>query len=174
MIYHIDYLENNDVDWFCIINGLPCHLSSNGGRLHPLVEANRDYNRSIQIRVVEMPALDIEKPYVNETLVESIVSNVAERHPEMESIFTRETYSGYFVEMARKGFFSYDNRLNLEISQSEYKLVAGPCRVEEYRSRVNRYQNQYPSFLERLLRFETENEDMSTLTVDKLKYIMYE
>lgn len=169
MIYHIDYLENNDVDWFCIINGLPCHLSSNGGRLHPLVESNRDYNRSIQIRVAEMDDMSVGYPYINDKFVSTIVSEVIDKHRKMERIFTVEVYSEYFLGMARKGFFSYDNHFNSEIGQYEYELIAGPCRIEEYKKFVNQEQNIYPSFFNKLIRFQTIEEDMSTIIVDKLK-----
>ena len=171
MIYHIDYIENNDVDWFCIINGLPCHLSSNGGRLHPLVESNRDYNRSIQIRVAEMNDLNIGNPYINEEFVGTIVSGVIERHRDLREIFTVEVYSKYFLEIARKGFFSYDNRLNLQNGQYEYKLIAGPCSIEEYKNRVKQEQNIYPPFINSLIRFQTDEEDMSTIAVDKLIFV---
>lgn len=171
MIYHIDYLENNDVDWFCIINGLPCHLSSNGGRLHPLVESNRDYNRSIQIRVAEMDDMSVGNPYINDKFVSTIVSEVIDKHREMKETFTAEVYSEYFLEMARKGFFSYDNRFNPQNGQYEYKLIAGPCSVEEYRNRVKQEQNIYPPFINSLIRFQTDEEDMSTIIVDKLMFV---
>lgn len=171
MIYHIDYLENNDVDWFCIINGLPCHLSSNGGRLHPLVESNRDYNRSIQMRVAEMDDVNIGNPYINEELIGTIVSGVIEKHREMKETFTAEVYSEYFLEMARKGFFSYDNRFNPQNVQYEYKLIAGPCSIEEYKNRAKQEQNTYPSFFNSLIRFQKDEEDMSTIAVDKLEFV---
>lgn len=111
-----------------------------------MVESNRDYNRSIQIRVAEMDDMSVGNPYINDKFVSTIVSGVIDKHREMEGIFTVEVYSEYFLGMARKGFFSYDNRFNPEIGQYEYELIAGPCRIEEYKKFVKQEQNIYPSF----------------------------
>ena len=29
----VDYQLNNDIDWFCILENIPIHVASNGGRL---------------------------------------------------------------------------------------------------------------------------------------------
>ena len=123
------------------------------------------------MRVAEMNDLNIGNPYINEEFVGTIVSGVIERHRDLREIFTVEVYSEYFLGMARKGFFSYDNRFNPEIGQYEYELIAGPCSIEEYKNRVKQEQNIYPPFINSLIRFQTDEEDMSTIAVEKLIFV---
>lgn len=168
MIYPIDYLETKDIDWFSIVNGIPCHFSSNGGRLYPSIEEKREYNHVLQVQVSEMDYIFEDDLYINDSVVDTIISSVNQKFPEMNNVFTKETYTEYFAEMAKKGFFSYDNRYNPETEQMEYRLIAGPCSIKYYNENREPLLKKYPSFITKLLSLETVDGVMDRITVDKL------
>ena len=53
MKYDEAYLYSRDIDWFCIIGGVFCHVASAGGLL-PDVINDREKLRDIQKRVFDM------------------------------------------------------------------------------------------------------------------------
>ena len=66
MKYDEAYLYSRDIDWFCIIGGIFCHVASAGGLL-PDVVNDRDKLRDMQKRVFDMDYIfGNEDIYINQ------------------------------------------------------------------------------------------------------------
>lgn len=52
MKYDEAYIHSKDIDWFCIIGGVFCHIASAGGLLPDIVN-DREKLRDLQKRVFE-------------------------------------------------------------------------------------------------------------------------
>jgi hypothetical protein len=113
MRYSNNYLQSHDIDWFCVINGIPVHFAS-AGSLLPYWANNKEVLRSVQRFVNTLPIVvddDIE-----------IDSSLKER-------FTKDELADYlqtFEDMARKGFISYDKANIGDGESSIYRFVCGP------------------------------------------------
>lgn len=102
------YQLTHDIDWFCMIGNTPMHFASNCGLLPDKVN-NRDINRDIQEKVALMEAIvpDREHILVNTKYLRTrLGENIAEGG--------FENYVKSFVEMAMKGFISFDRDLDRE------------------------------------------------------------
>ena len=99
------YQQTHDIDWFCKIGNTPMHFASNCGLLPDKVN-NRDVNRGIQEQVAMM-----------ENVVESnehVVINRDYVRARLGDNFAEGGFEDYvrtFVEMAMKGFVSFDRSL---------------------------------------------------------------
>ena len=83
---NVGYQLTKDIDWFCIINGYPVHVASNGDRLPKFIRSYRQLLES-QRRVSIVPSdLDFE---VNRRIV-------LDRDVELESL--GESFNDYFPE----------------------------------------------------------------------------
>ena len=134
----LDY-ESSDIDFFCFINGCPIHFASNGGEL-----PRNLYTQENLINILaavqasetffdweinrEFVALRNENyNYINEIeesdrdsflLPDKEISNIND----YKRLSSKEiAYSWSFIEMARRGFFSFDR-----VEGNNYRLVAYP------------------------------------------------
>lgn len=132
------YIESHDIDWFCIINGIFVHVASDGGALPNL---QRFWHlRELQLFVAHLPVkhkYEISPEiYVNkdndlENLTED---NFKKVFPEAEDIpsfgqYSNNTSKAYlwsFINMARRGFYSFDRVGTNDNGVDMYSLVAWP------------------------------------------------
>lgn len=117
MMYDKIYLLTHDIDWFCKIGNIPMHFASNCGKLPKRVN-DRDVNRKLQEKVIGVPNLvEREQVIINTEYVRTRLGNELS-----ENAFN--DYVRTFVEMAMKGFWSFD-RIN-EDGVDIYIWIAKP------------------------------------------------
>ena len=122
MKYERIYQLTHDIDWFCKIGNIPMHFASNCGMLPRKVD-NREVNRKIQELVVGAPNLvEREHIIINDVYVRTRIGEEAS-----ENAFN--DYVRTFVEMAMKGFMSFD-RLT-EDGEDTYVWIAKPSEAVE-------------------------------------------
>lgn len=132
----VGYQLTKDIDWFCIINGYPVHVASNGGRLPNFIQYHRQLFES-QRRASIIPGnLDFEVnrriEFNRDDEIESLGESFYEYFPEANNLFgdnefnnTQKAYYWSFVMMAKKGFYSFDKVKTGEFD-TQYRLVAWP------------------------------------------------
>lgn len=131
--------ESFDIDWFCYINGCPIHVASNGGELPRNLYTQENLIKTLDIVQATEPVCDWEVNkkfvktrnenynYINEIeesdrddflLPDKEISNITD----YKGLSSKEiAYSWSFIEMARRGFFSFDR-----VEGNNYRLVAYP------------------------------------------------
>lgn len=124
MKYNEAYLYSRDIDWFCIIGDIFCHVASAGGLL-PDVVNDREKLRDIQKRVFDMDyIIRYEDIYVNQEFLYQRFGNNQE---------IREAYLSSFLQMSRKGFVSLDRTNVMDITDQTYHVVCYP----KYMNKLN-------------------------------------
>lgn len=121
MKYDSNYLQNHDIDWFCMINGLYIHVASAGGKLPEIVN-DRDNLRNLQHNV--FMANDIftdDDILVNANYLNHRFNN------DQEKI---NNYLPSFLAMAKKGFISLDRTDLNNIESARYHVVCMPNNLE--------------------------------------------
>ena len=117
MKYDEAYLYSRDIDWFCIVGGVFCHVASAGGLL-PDVINDREKLRDIQKRVFDMDEIfgdediQINREFLNQRFGDNQES--------------REAYLSSFMRMSRKGFVSLDRTNVTEKTDQTYHVVCYP------------------------------------------------
>ena len=135
-------VKEMDIDWYCLVNGVPTHIASMGGSI-PAVFRDREMLRRHQDMVAQIiPFMEVR---LNVELVETLTAsgydylgnpmlceaiNEANRnHPGFGYLNDYELpvrlFASTFVEKARRGFRSYARRENVE--GNEYVLIAEPA-----------------------------------------------
>lgn len=140
-MYPLQYQATHDIDWFATINECPVHLASNGGHL-PVDSYTVSELVSIQHKVANMQNVfryEIDEEYLQNYLDEG------EFYPDIDEMSDEEfrmiiperaeinrnysrslmAYTWSFIDMAMKGFFSFD-RIRNENGIDVYHLVAWP------------------------------------------------
>lgn len=134
-------VKEMDIDWYCLVNGVPTHIASMGGRM-PVQFRERENLRLLQ------DAVAVIEPFTEVQLnIEFIQSQTAEGYDYLQDESIREAvenanrsnpgflylrdydlgirlYASTFVEKARRGFRSFARREGAE--GNEYVLVAKP------------------------------------------------
>jgi len=131
--YRYSYVRTHDIDWFCKIGNRYCHFASNGG-LIPAFANDSKRNKEIQKYVgselsviIPREAIVINHEYVNKRLRQYDYEWDKGLNIDFEKEYLRS-----FVEMAQRGFWSYDcdiltNELEGENSDRiTYALIARP------------------------------------------------
>lgn len=133
------YCQTHDIDWFCIINGKPIHVASNGGEL-PLC-FNKQMIFTQRQYVLDLPDIEgnevsvIESKYLNDTISEkyqywSRIRENEEVAQDFMAIFgefnSRKLYLRSFIQMAKKGFYSFDRIDNHEGDSGFYQMLLRP------------------------------------------------
>lgn len=132
----------NDIDWFCILDGTPIHVASAGDLLPDMYADYKSvaFMKSILKSILTLPLVFCYK--LNDNYLDNHVLNEGYEYlgehdnpigQDMDddwlNIMThneplpKKLYSTSFVEMARRGFYSFDKTENKE---GEYHLVAYP------------------------------------------------
>lgn len=137
-----EFQKLNDIDWFCILDGIPIHVAS-AGDLLPVMYANYKSVASMKSMLKSILTLPLAFDYkLNDNYLDNHVLNEGYEYLDEQdnpvgqdmdddwlSIMThneplpKKLYSTSFVEMARRGFYSFDKT---EGKEGEYHLVAYP------------------------------------------------
>lgn len=133
-----DY-KSTDIDWFCFINGCPIHVASNGGELPRNLCTQQSLINAFDTIQATEPLCDWE---INRKFVTTrnekynYIDEIEESNrdsfllpdenltnlKDYKGLSPREiAYSWSFIEMARRGFFSFDR-----VEGNNYSLVAYP------------------------------------------------
>lgn len=117
MMYDKTYLLTHDIDWFCRIGNILMHFASNCGMLPKKVN-DRDVNRRLQ-EIVSVAPNQVER--------EQVIINTKYVRTRLGNELAENAFNDYvrtFVEMAMKGFWSFD-RIN-EDGVDVYIWIAKP------------------------------------------------
>ena len=149
-MYNHAYQLTHDLDCFFVLNGCQTHLASNGGIIHPKIGTVAEL-REMQSQVANMQgshkfklntaylstldAADFPNPQEIARLADeselSLFDNSFFSESEYAEIpFSQKLYSNSFVEMARKGFWSFDRVGTMPNGIDAYILVAWPDNTE--------------------------------------------
>ena len=137
-----EYMHTHDIDWFCVIDNKYCHLASNGSFL-PKNFTDEEMLDKVQHEVASMPSRCHYK--LNTNYIERILSDNDGRFKHLD-VLSEDTldllipmnidfeeqdlpikykvYCWSFIEMAQKGFYSYDwigDRYQLIAKPTDYK-----------------------------------------------------
>ena len=125
-----DFLATRDIDWFCLVSGIPIQVASAGGIFLPDFVNDRQKMIESQMIVSQLPFLYSEEAiYVNEELIkrklrEDDNSIYKELNISMEDRIRYYMHS--FIPYARKGFFCFDRSLPQDPESTLYDLIAFP------------------------------------------------
>lgn len=117
MKYDDAYIYSKDIDWFCIIGDVFCHVASAGGMI-PDVINDREKLRDLQKRVFDSDFIFQEEDIVvNEVFLDQHFGDDKE---------ARKAYMLSFMSMARKGFVSFDRTNVMDLNDQTYHIVCYP------------------------------------------------
>ena len=131
MKYSKEYQRTRDIDWFFRKGNRCYHVASNGGLLPDFVNdvlrlREEQANVSSLDNIYEsIDDVNLNHQYVNERIKRIIeqyrIYNNEQEIPSIEEM--KKAYLKSFIEMAKKGFYSYDRALE---GDSKYVLICGP------------------------------------------------
>ena len=117
MKYDDAYIYSKDIDWFCIIGDVFCHVASAGGMIPDSIN-DREKLRGLQKRVFDSDFIfDEEDIVVNEVFLNQHFGNDEE---------ARMAYMLSFMSMARKGLVSFDRTNVMDLNDQTYHIVCYP------------------------------------------------
>ncbi len=117
MKYDDAYIYSKDIDWFCIIGDVFCHVASAGGMI-PDVINDREKLRDLQKRVFDSDFIFQEEDIVvNEVFLDQHFGDDEE---------ARIAYMLSFMSMSRKGFVSFDRTNVMDLNDQTYHIVSYP------------------------------------------------
>ncbi len=134
-----EYQHTHDIDWFCVIDNKHIHLASNGGVL-PKAVNDEELLDKIQQDVAQMPdryKYKLNRKYLNEILNDERFKHIEILEEETLDLLIpmsidfgdnqlsgkEKVYCWSFIEMAQKGFDSYDR------AEDGYHLIAEPIEL---------------------------------------------
>ena len=137
-MYRKSTLKNLDIDWFVCINNTPIHIASNGGQIpqntYRIRELEEIYNHVLSMPKDNRVAVDTsyiegldgyDYLYDQDNITEFVEGSVT-------SYDKISLYSESFVEMAKRGFFSFDRTDDsMETGYELYRLIAWPENGDE-------------------------------------------
>lgn len=126
--YTDDYLATHDIDWFCVINKTPIHAASNGGDLPLDIKNNRllnEKNKRFVFNRKRKNKYNYDEININIEHLNKVIKN-PENYSPFEIIEMKNNYLRTFIDMARRGFYSYDRLIYKEFEDQKYILVAWP------------------------------------------------
>lgn len=131
-----------DIDWFCLVNGVPSHLASMGGAI-PIVFRDREKLRRQQDMLANLlPSVDVKLnvevikslteegyEYLQDQMISNSVEDAYRNNPGYYYLRDYELpirlFAATFVERARRGFRSFARREDAD--GNEYVLIAEPA-----------------------------------------------
>ncbi len=123
-----EFLRNRDIDWAVQVGNNYIHVASAGGDLPKIVDANlfdiwRELKDSQYLCDRDDVVLNYE--YLNEKFED--LRDISSE----EKDFRFQWYVCSFVEMARRGYYSFDRDIRTSFNENKYRLVASPGRMEQ-------------------------------------------
>lgn len=141
-------IKEQDIDWYCLVNGKPTHIASMGGMI-PLLFRDREELRGIQDLIatiepfsdVSLNLNDIESQiakgydYLQDQMIRAAIEEANENNPGFIYLSRYKLpirlFASTFAEKARRGFQSYARKESAE--GNEYILIAEPSIFYNYR-----------------------------------------
>ena len=121
-----EFLRSRDIDWAVKIGNNYIHVASAGGDLPKIVD---DRLLEIWRELKETRYFDVSgEVVVNEEYIMEKFSNMRGISDD-EARLSIEWYLCSFVEMARRGFYSFDRDVRTSFDDSKYRLVASPGKM---------------------------------------------
>lgn len=120
MKYDKAYIQSKDIDWFCVIGGVYCHIASAGGVLPDQIN-DREKLRDIQKKVSDASDMFTENDIVINN--EFLLQRFGRYDDNRDAI---EAYLESFRNMTRKGFVSIDRTDVMNTSENLYHIVCYP------------------------------------------------
>ena len=131
-----------DIDWYCLVNGVPTHIASMGGTI-PAKFRYREMLRKQQDLVAHLePSAEVKLnmqvieslteqgyEYLQDQMISNAIEEANRNHPGF--VYLRDyklairLFAATFVEKARRGFRSFARREDAE--GNEYVLIAEPA-----------------------------------------------
>lgn len=144
-MYNHDYLATHDLDCFFVINGNRTHIATNGGIVHPKIGTVEEL-RAMQTQVANMEVTHdffLNRGFLSLLEVSDFPSQEDLMRVDLDDrrLFERDLFEGTeyadlpfhqklycssFVEMARKGFWSFDRVGTMPDGTDTYMLIAWP------------------------------------------------
>lgn len=130
--YTKSYMQIHDIDYFCIINGVPVHIASEGGRI-PDILNNKEILQEQCHWVYGLPDTYNNEIQTNDNKIEEIINDggyeyLTELKPEQSKRHdtAKEMYYSSFIKMAQKGFYSFGKSNPDNPEDPYYHIVAWP------------------------------------------------
>lgn len=121
-----DFLRSRDIDWAVKFGNYYIHVASAGGDLPQMVD---NHLFEIWRELKETPILEVSREVVvNEKYISEKFSDMRDISDD-EARLSVEWYLCSFVEMARRGFYSFDRDVRTSFDDSKYRLVASPGKM---------------------------------------------
>lgn len=131
-----NYIITHDIDWFCIISGKPIHVASAGGNLPKSVKSLKqlhDWQRKVG-EIHFRSEVELNRSYISQNIIQKDYNGFDYDYFPQENDFIIELdnyglniiekeYYNTFVEMAIRGFYSFDRNLHDE-DNNTYHIVA--------------------------------------------------
>ena len=128
----VSFQLSHDIDLFCKIGSSYCHFATNGGLIPDIINDRKYLGNTKQFILQELHEIVTDEDiYINEEYVTKRVNySYSHWNQELGMDFKKE-YLRSFLEMARKGFLSYDRDIIPENYQRNssgdiYILIAKP------------------------------------------------
>ena len=129
---------NHDIDWFCIGNDISIHAASNGCKFPSFGSPNRSkqaYDLALQMPIlfdedsIKLNSL-LKEQLKNDYPIQYIQMVVNVLFPEIQNptfdFYFEKIYCRDFVEMAKRGFVSYDG-----VFDDKYRIIAWPPEIKK-------------------------------------------
>lgn len=121
-----EFLRSRDIDWAIKAGNYYIHVASAGGDLPKIVDEHlfEIWRELKETRFLEgIGEVVINEKYINEKFSDMQDENAEVAH------FRVQWYLCSFVEMARRGFYSFDRDVRTPFDDSKYRLVASPGKM---------------------------------------------
>ena len=119
-----EFLRSRDIDWAVMIGKNYIHVASAGGDLPKIVDNNLfEIWRELKDTRDLGGEVTINEKYIREKF--SDLRGISDD----EARLSIEWYLCSFVEMARRGFYSFDRDIRTSFDDSKYRLVASPSKM---------------------------------------------
>lgn len=129
--YEPEYLAAHDIDWFCYINCRPIHAASNGGTL-PSIINNSLQNTINQKLVYSLHYIyDLEEIEVNKKYINKLFATKDRGRSGFDLITMQNNYLRAFIDMARRGLYSFDRQYYNIYRSNKYIPIAWPKNYDE-------------------------------------------
>ena len=130
-----------DIDWYCLVNGIPVHIASMGGMIPARFRDREKLRMQQDVVALLVPAMDVRLniefiqnqiaegyDYLQDQMIREAVKDANENHPGFQYLHDYDLpvrlFAFTFVEKARRGFRSFARREGAE--GNEYVLIAEP------------------------------------------------